>query len=77
MESELRWEGGRWVYGVQMLACAGVLCYRTLAAPKVAAIDKAAVRFPVSFVTFKRTFLAVFFLASGRVSDLVPNISDL
>lgn len=64
MDSELRWDGGRWVYGVQMLACAGVLYYRTLATPKVAAVDKVAVRLPVSFVAFQRTFLAVFFLAS-------------
>lgn len=69
MDSELRWDGGRWVYGVQMLACAGVLYYRTLATPKVAAVDKVAVRLPVSFVAFQRTFLAVFFLASGLVTS--------
>jgi hypothetical protein len=65
MDSELRWEGGRWVYGLQMLTCAGLLYYRSVAAPKVAAVDKAAVRLPVSFLAFQRTFLAVFFLASG------------
>ncbi len=77
MESDLRWEGGRWVYGVQMLACAGVLYYRSLATPKVPTIDKAAVRFPVSFVAFHRKFLAVFLLASGLVPNPVPRALHL
>ncbi|XP_024372470.1 uncharacterized protein [Physcomitrium patens] len=66
MESEeLGWESGPWVFGVQMLACAGMLGYRSLVVPKSLAIDKAViVRFSGSFVTFQRTFLAVFILAS-------------
>lgn len=62
---ELRWEGGRWVYGVQILACSVVLYSRSRVAPKSspAIVDKA--RFPVSFTSFQRTFLLVFFLATG------------
>lgn len=76
MDSELRWEGGRWVYGAQMLTCAGVLYYRSLAAPKVPALDKPAPRLPVSFVAFQRTFLAVFFLASGESLPLISQFTN-
>lgn len=61
------------MYAAQLLATAAVLYYRSVAPSKV--VDKAAaaaVRFPVSFVAFQRTFLAVFILAQGQSDPLIP-----